>query len=66
MLRIQPPLAFSNGVFLENRIFYISFSTTLFMLLFDKPYSGSFDTQLITKIERSEENLTGRWKIWGF
>jgi hypothetical protein len=40
MLRIQPPLAFSNGVFLENRIFYISFLTTLFMLLFDKPYHG--------------------------
>jgi hypothetical protein len=31
-------LGISNGVFLENRIFYISFSTTLFMLLFDKPY----------------------------
>jgi hypothetical protein len=40
MLRIQPPLAFRNGVFLENRIFYISFSTTLFMLLFDKPYGA--------------------------
>jgi hypothetical protein len=38
MLRIQPPLAFSNGVFLENRIFYISFSTTPFMLLFDQLY----------------------------
>jgi hypothetical protein len=38
MLRIQLPLAFSNGVFLENLIFYISFSTTLFMLLFDKTY----------------------------
>jgi hypothetical protein len=51
MLIIQPPLAFCNGVFLENRIFYISFSTTLFMLLFDKPYRPKYyvfivDTEL--------------------
>jgi hypothetical protein len=31
MLRIQPRLALSNRVFLENRIFYISFSSIVFV-----------------------------------